>query len=238
MKQLQFDTGLVAYDLNRAAQVAFNPTDSAFVERLFHTFDALDQRQDAYWAEVEKAAGSREVFDIARKRDGEMRAMIDEALGQPVCAALFDPELDGQDRVAVLLEVLYPELAEIPPEHYGQAVQQGLWFLNGGTEEPTRRMPRLVDWGQDFPYIVAPINRVTGQEIRTLNYMHWWTFLAAYYEIGDCTFAQIVRIRDRLARGKPLDKTDREWYSQNRHLVDFQRTYTEREEAAFASWLK
>lgn len=89
MKQLQFDTGLVSYDLNGMAQVTFNPTDSAFVERLFCTFDALDQRQEAYRAEVEKAAGSREIFEIARKRDGEMRAMIDEALGQPVCAALF-----------------------------------------------------------------------------------------------------------------------------------------------------
>lgn len=89
MKQLQFDTGLITYDLNGAAQVAFNPTDSAFVERLFRTFDALDQKQEAYKAEAERAAGSREIFDIARKRDEEMRTMIDEALGQPVCAALF-----------------------------------------------------------------------------------------------------------------------------------------------------
>ncbi len=89
MKTLQFDTGLVTYDLNGAVQVTFNPTDSAFVERLFHTFDALDRKQDAYKAEVEKAAGSREIFDIARRRDEEMRVMIDEALGQPVCGALF-----------------------------------------------------------------------------------------------------------------------------------------------------
>lgn len=89
MKQLQFDTGLVTYDLNGAVQVSFNPTDSVFVERLFNTFDALDKKQDLYQSEVEKAAGSREIFDIARKRDAEMRDMLDEALGQPVCCALF-----------------------------------------------------------------------------------------------------------------------------------------------------
>lgn len=89
MKRLQFDTGLVPYDLNGMVQVMFNPTDSAFVERLFHTFDALDKKQDAYREEVEKAAGSREIFDIARKCDEEMRAMIDEVLGQPVCGTLF-----------------------------------------------------------------------------------------------------------------------------------------------------
>lgn len=89
MKELRFETGLVAYDLNGAVQVTFNPTDSAFVERLFDTFDALDKKQEAYRAEVGKIAESREVFEIARRRDAEMRAMIDETMGQPVCDALF-----------------------------------------------------------------------------------------------------------------------------------------------------
>ena len=89
MKELSFATGLVTYDLNGAAQVTFNPTDSAFVERLFNTFDALDKKQEAYKAEVEKVADKREIFDIARRRDAEMRSMIDETMGQPVCEALF-----------------------------------------------------------------------------------------------------------------------------------------------------
>ena len=89
MKELSFATGLVTYDLNGAAQVTFNPTDSAFVERLFNTFDALDKKQEAYKAEVEKVADKREIFDSARRRDAEMRSMIDETMGQPVCEALF-----------------------------------------------------------------------------------------------------------------------------------------------------
>ena len=47
-KALSFDTGLVTFDLNGKASVTFNPTDSAFVERLFNTFDELDKKQDAY----------------------------------------------------------------------------------------------------------------------------------------------------------------------------------------------
>lgn len=154
-----------------------------------------------------------------------------------ICAALSDPELDGQERAAVALEVLYPEAASIPPERREEAVERCLWFLRGGTEEPPRKGPRLVDWAQDLPYIAAPINRVLGREIRSADYLHWWTFLAAYYEIGDCTFAQIVRVRDKLARGKPLDQAERAWYAQNRHLVEFKRKYTEREEAALSRWL-
>lgn len=156
-----------------------------------------------------------------------------------ICAALSDPELDGQERSFVALTIFYPDFADMPAEHYEEAVRQCMRFLDGGGEEAKRQNgPRLVDWEQDFSYIVAPINRVTGQEVRALEYMHWWTFLAAFYEIGDCTFAQIVRIRSLLARGKPLDKQDREWYQHNRHLVDFKRKYTEQDEAALNPWLR
>jgi len=89
MKELNFETGLVTYNLNGAVQVVFNPTDSAFAERLFSTFDALDKAQEAHKEEVERTADRREVFDAARKWDAEMRAMIDDAFGQPVCQALF-----------------------------------------------------------------------------------------------------------------------------------------------------
>lgn len=89
MPELKFDTGLVTYNLNGACEVSFNPTDSAFVERLFNTFDSLDKKQEAHKAEIEKVADKREIFDIARKHDAEMRAMIDETLGTPVCDALF-----------------------------------------------------------------------------------------------------------------------------------------------------
>lgn len=88
VKELQFDTGLVTYNINGAVELSFNPTDSAFVESLFKTFDKLDRKQDEYGAEIEKAE-KREIFDIARKRDAEMREMIDATLGAPVCDAVF-----------------------------------------------------------------------------------------------------------------------------------------------------
>lgn len=89
MKELQFETGLVEYSLNGAVTVSFNPTDSAFVERLFNTFYTMDKKQDAYKAEVEAIADKQEIFNIARERDAEMRGLIDETFGVPVCDALF-----------------------------------------------------------------------------------------------------------------------------------------------------
>ncbi len=162
----------------------------------------------------------------------DYRAVLD------ICAALSDPELSDDERGLVTLTIFYPGFPNMPPEQYQEAIRACFWFINCGTEENSRqKSPRLVDWAQDFPYIVAPVNRVCGQEIRAAPYMHWWTFLSYYYEIGgDCTFAQIVHIRDKLARGKPLDKSERAWYRQNRNLVDFQRKYTQAEDALVKAW--
>ena len=89
MKELRFDTGLVTYRLNGACEVSFNPTDSAFVQRLFDAFNSLDGKQEAYRAEVEKTADRGKIFEIARERDREMREIVDGVFGAPVCAALF-----------------------------------------------------------------------------------------------------------------------------------------------------
>ena len=93
-----------------------------------------------------------------------------------------------------------------------------------------------MDWEQDFPYIIAPVNRVIGHEIRAEAYLHWWTFLSAYMEIGECTFAQIVHIRDARNRGKRLDDADREWYRRNHKLVDIKTRYTAAEEEFMKMW--
>lgn len=89
MADIQFATGLVTYSLNGQVQVSFNPTDSTFVEKLYNTFNELDKKQDAYKAEVERVADKREIFDIARARDEEMRGMIDGVFGAPICETLF-----------------------------------------------------------------------------------------------------------------------------------------------------
>ena len=89
MKALNFETGLVTFDLNGKVKVSFNPTDSAFVESLFNAFEHLDQRHEAYKAEVEKMADKKKIFDFTRERDREMREVIDGVFDAPVCAPLF-----------------------------------------------------------------------------------------------------------------------------------------------------
>lgn len=89
MPELKLETGLVTYSLNGACEVSFNPTDIEFVKRLFDVFDNLDKKQEAYRAEIEKTADKKQVFDIARRRDEEMRGLIDGLFDAPVCNAVF-----------------------------------------------------------------------------------------------------------------------------------------------------
>ena len=87
-KVLNFDDGLVQFDVNGKAAIIFNPTDSAFVERLYTAFETLDKRQDEYKARVEKIGDKRESFDLAKQQDAEMREIIDGVLG-PVSEPVF-----------------------------------------------------------------------------------------------------------------------------------------------------
>lgn len=161
----------------------------------------------------------------------DYRAILD------ICIALSDPELNEQDKAYVALKIFYPDLDSIPREYLQEAVEKCYWFINGGAEDTGPKGPRLMDWEQDFQYIAAPVNRVIGQEIRAVKYLHWWSFLSAYMEIGECTFAQIVAIRDKKKRGKKLEKHEQEWLQRNRHLVDFKRKYTDAENELIKGWI-
>lgn len=157
--------------------------------------------------------------------------------------AINDPELDGQERALAVLQMFYLDFENIT--NYDAAIKLCLNFINGGNPENSgKKQPRLVAWDQDFQYIVAPINRVLGYEIRDTEYdmktntggVHWWTFLAAYMEIGDCLFAQIVRIREKRIKGKKLSKEDQYFYRKNREIVDIKTHYTSVENDLVKAW--
>lgn len=163
----------------------------------------------------------------------DYRAILD------ILEAINDPDLTDAERAEVVLRIFYPTFDDMPQEDFECAIERCIWFINcGADEDPQERKPeRLMDWQQDFPLIVAPVNRVIGREVRSMEYLHWWTFIGAYQEIGDCTFAQIVNIRQKKAHGKKLDKSEQEYYKKNRHLVDFKRQYTAHDEDVISRWI-
>lgn len=172
---------------------------------------------------------SVKVAGVEYKIESDFRAILD------IFEVLSSPDLTTQEKVIGTLGIFYLGFCDMPEEHMEEALQECFSFINCGEAEK-EKSPKLMDWEQDFRYLVAPINRVAGVEIRSLEYLHWWTFLSYYYEIGDCYFAQIVRIRDMKMRGKLKDKADREFYRKNKSAVDLKTRYSEAEESVIREW--
>ena len=154
-----------------------------------------------------------------------------------IMVALSDPELDEQDKAEVALTIFYPDARDIPQEHMQEAIEKCMWFINCGEEPDGKKGPKMLDWEQDFNLIVGPVNRIIGQETRAMEHLHWWTWMAAYMEIGECLFSQVVSIRDKQARGKKLEKYEQEWLRRNRKLVDFKRKYTQADNDLLKQWI-
>ena len=104
---IRFDTGIKTFSLNGEVEVKFNPSDTAFLGKIFDAVEKLEGKESAYRAEAEKL-NTAAIFALAKKCDNEMREIIDAVFDVPVCTALF-PEgyvmalADGFPRWANLL---------------------------------------------------------------------------------------------------------------------------------------
>lgn len=118
---------------------------------------------------------------------------------------------------------------EIPEEHQQEAMEYLASFLAYGEADDTRPGPKLLDWDQDCKAIIADVNKVAGQEIRSLGYLHWWTFLSYFQAIGEGQLSTVVSIRSKLAKGKKLESWEKEFYRENKSRVDLKKVYSAEE---------
>lgn len=162
-----------------------------------------------------------------------------------ILEVMNDPKLEQADKLEGAIKIFYPEWESI--RDIETAIKECFAFIDMGGGEKHGKSPRLVDWEHDFEYIIAPVNRVLGYEARAVPYdrdnnsggLHWWTFMSAYMEMGgDCLMSQIVRIRDKLAHGTPLEKYEKQWLRRNRNLVDIKQKYTAAEDELIKQWTR
>ena len=147
------------------------------------------------------------------------------------------PEEDDVTRRYVALSLFYDGFEGMPEQDYLEAFQQMADFISQGEPEDSRRYPKMIDWEQDRNMIAAEVNKVAGTEVRSLRFLHWWTFLGYFFCVGDGQLALIVSIREKLRKGKPLEKHEREFYNQNRTKVDFKQKFTAEEDELFDQWM-
>ena len=164
---------------------------------------------------------SLNIGDVDYEIRTDYRAVLD------LLTALADPDLTDDDpqmtaymQSRVILEIMFPDCDNIPTEHIQEALEKVSEFIDMGISDD-RKKPKTMDWEQDAPILIPAINKVLNCEIRAQKYMHWWTFLGAYMEIGESLFSNVIHIRQKKAKGKKLEKWELDFYKENHSLIDF-----------------
>ena len=147
-----------------------------------------------------------------------------------ILTAFEDPDLTDADKAMLCLYNLYVDLEEMPQEHLQAAFDAALQFIDHGANGD-KGGPRTMDWTQDAPLIFPAVNRAAGFEVRSVDYMHWWTFLGLFMEIRDSTYATVLSLRGKKSRGKKLEKQEQEFWSHNKDICVLKRRETEEERA-------
>lgn len=143
-----------------------------------------------------------------------------------IFGVLEDPALPEVLRWRIAVGLFYEQ--KIPREELQKAMEYLALFLRGGGDEG-KPGPKLLDWQQDADAIIAGVNQAAGQEVRALEFVHWWTFLSWFHAIGQGQLSTIVSIRDKLRRGKKLDNWEKEFYRENRQRIDLKPRLTPQE---------
>lgn len=139
-------------------------------------------------------------------------------------------EGDKQEAVYIALALFYEEFEEMPTSAYIEAWEYLRDFISLFQPESKTPPIQLVDWQKDFNMIAAGVNAVLGTEIRQVEYMHWFTFMGYYSAIGDSNFATVVSIRNKKKKGKKLDEQEREFYRENKEIIDLPKKYSKEEQ--------
>lgn len=137
----------------------------------------------------------------------------------PIFAAFSDNELTDQDKLFVCMRRLFVDLDSLPAEQYTAAYQAALDFLAAGRHDD-KPGPKIVNWEKDEQMIFSAINQVAGvSEVRDLPFLHWWTFLGYFMAIDpESLCGSVLRIRQKKAKHKKLEKYEEEFYRANAEL--------------------
>lgn len=151
-----------------------------------------------------------------------------------IVTAMGDPNLKDSEKVYVCLVILYPDFEDIPRNDLEAAFKAAVQFIDCGAEQGKKKKvsPRTMDWEQDESLIFPAINKVIGREVRTMKYVHWWTFMGWFMEIGEGVYSSVLSLRQkRYVKKKPLEKWEREYWTANKDICVLKPKYSDEEKA-------
>jgi len=141
---------------------------------------------------------SVEIDGRAVKINTDFRVML------KVMRAFKDKRLLYDEKLSVMLRLMYPDI----PKNKGEAVRQGLRFLNLGETLDTRQLkkPRVFSFEKDSMFIATAFRATYGIDLSDIGYLHWWAFRAMFSDLRrDCFFNTLVALRRRKYAGKLSD---------------------------------
>lgn len=149
------------------------------------------------------------------RNKGDYRMVLD------CFSALQDASLNSNERLFCSLIIFYEDInciADINKfEDLEEAATKMFDFFNCGRSQSVGKKMnhKLIDWEQDSQIICSAINKVANKEVRAEPYIHWWTFMGYYSAVGESLLSTIVSIRDKIVRGKKLEKHERTFRQEN-----------------------
>lgn len=168
--------------------------------------------------------------------DGDYRMVID------CFKALNDCELSQPFRIITALMIFYVDFNSVDDVNnlsktdYQKLVEKMFDFFNAGqTATGIQSHYKLIDWDKDEQLICAAVNNVAKTEIRSIEYLHWYTFLGNYMSIGDSVLSMVVSIRDKIVHKKKLEKYELKFRKDNPNYFNWEMRTAEEiaEEKAF-----
>lgn len=132
--------------------------------------------------------------------------------------AFNDTALTNEEKAYICLKRLYT--APVSFYETEEAYEQAVWFLNGGDMPMSKpEEVRMIDWKHDESMIIPAVSKVLNTaDVRAMPFLHWWTFLGSFGEVGEGLFSTVLHIRHKKAHGEKLTKSEQKFWQKNKSL--------------------
>jgi hypothetical protein len=133
--------------------------------------------------------------------------------------ALNDVRLSDIEKAFIAVQRIYND--DTSGANFKLLTERAYWFIGGGDMPQSKPSPvPLIDWYHDEQMMMPAVSKAVGVvDIRTLDFLHWWTFLGMFGEIGEGLFSTVLHIRQKKSQGKKLEKWEDEFFRNHKELI-------------------
>ncbi len=157
-----------------------------------------------------------------------------------IITMLEDDKLTKQDKIELMLELLYKDTSKINQDNIEEATRKAVLFLDAGEnkkknnieEEYDIKYKRVYSFTQDAKYIYSAIKKSHGVDLENIEYLHWWKFVYYFFDLDEKSFfSQMIYLRNQRNKGK-LTKEEKVVYANLEDILELEnnKQYTEEEQ--------